>query len=93
MTESYEKDYWTQQELADRYGVSESTIKNWRDEGHLPFLRFPGSTHILYPVDAIKAVETKHTTPTKEADSKKRTAVMKRKKPVVSTTPEKEWRI
>lgn len=88
-----DKVYWTQQELAERYDVTESTIKNWRDRGCLPFLRFPGSDHVLYPVAGIKEAEARFLTQTKESSKKTSTPVVKRKKPEVSTTPNTEWRI
>ena len=90
-----EKEFWTQQELAERYGVVESTIKNWRDRGCLPFLRFPGSDHVLYPVAGIKEAEASFLTQSKESRKKSNasTPVVKRKKPEVSTTPNTEWRI
>ena len=87
------KNYWSQQELADRYGVSESTIKNWRDKGHLPYLSFPGSTRVLYPVDEVLAVEAKYKKSAKEVDGRVLRAKPVRKMPVVSPTPEREWRI
>jgi len=93
MKDICKKNYCSQQELADRYGVSESTIKNWRDEGHLPFLRFPGSTRVFYPVDEVLAVEAKHKISAKEVEDRILRAKNMRKKPVVSTTPEREWRI
>lgn len=49
--------YLTQQELAQRWRVSESTIKKWRDEGQIPFFRPPGSIRPLYPIIDIMAIE------------------------------------
>jgi predicted DNA-binding transcriptional regulator AlpA len=85
--------YLTQKELADRYSTSESTIKNWRDRGYLPFFRLPGSTRVLYPLDGILEVEQQYTTPAKEVKHRQQSAEVKRKKPVISATPKKEWRI
>jgi hypothetical protein len=85
--------YLTQKELADRYSTSESTIKNWRDRGYLPFMRLPGSTRVLYPLDGILEVEQQYTTPAKEVKHRQQSAEVKRKKPVISATPKKEWRI
>ena len=87
------KIYLTQKELADRYSASESTIKNWRDRGYLPFMRLPGSTKPLYPLDGIIEVEQQFTTPAKEVKNRQQSAEVKRKKPVISATPKKEWRI
>jgi len=33
-----EKKYLTQKEVADRFRVTPSTIKNWRDEGKLVYI-------------------------------------------------------
>jgi hypothetical protein len=88
-----QKNYFTQKELADRYSTSVSTIKNWRDRGYLPYMRLPGSTRVLYPLDGILKAELQFTTPAKEVKQKKESAERKRKKPVISATPKKEWRI
>ena len=93
MIEKIEKKYLTQKQLAERYSTSESTIKNWRDRGYLPFMRLPGSTKPLYPLDGIIEVEAKYTTPAKEVKHRQQSAERKRKKPVISTTAKKEWRI
>ena len=87
------KVYLTQKQLADRYNVSVSTIKNWRDRGYLPYLQLPDSTRVLYPLDGILEAELQFTTPAKEVKQKKESAERKRKKPVISATPKKEWRI
>ena len=41
--------FLTQAELAKRWRASQSCVKNWRDQGLLPFFRLPGSTRVLYP--------------------------------------------
>ncbi len=87
------KIYLTQKQLADRYSTSESTIKNWRDRGYLPFMRLPGSTRVFYPLDGILEAEQQFTTPAKEVKNRQQPSKTKRKKPVVSPTPQKEWRI
>ena len=91
MTET-KKNYWNQQELAERYGVSKGTISKWTKDGHLPNLRFPGSTRILYPIDDVISAEAKHTTKAKEVEDRVLQSVIERKKPVVSTTPQTEWK-
>ena len=87
------KNYWNQQELADRFGVSKGTISKWTKDGHLPYLRFPGSTRIFYPIDGVLAVEAKYKQSTEEVDGRVLRAKPMRKMPVVSPTPEREWRI
>jgi hypothetical protein len=86
------KRFLTQSELAERWKISESSVKNWRERGHLPYFRLPQSSRILYPVDAIEEVEKLHTTPAREVVRNKRQAEIRRKRPDVSAT-EKEWRI
>jgi len=56
-------------------------------------MRLPGSTRVLYPLDGILEAELQFTTPAKEVKHKKESAERKRKKPVISATPKKEWRI
>jgi len=84
----------TQKELAARWKVAQSSIIKWRNEGRVPFFRLPGTSRVLYPIDQILECEQTHTTTTKEAqrEQKERTE-LKRKKPVVSAKPFKEWRI
>ena len=85
--------YLTQSEFADYFRISESTAKNWRERGYVCYFQVPGSTRVLYPVEAIKEFERLHTTPAKEVDKKERRTEIKRKQPDVSATPRKEWRI
>ena len=87
------KKYFTQGELAKRWRLTESTVKNLRDRGQLPYFRLPGSSRILYPVETIEELEKQNTVPVKEVDRKRKKTEIKRKKPDVSATPKKEWRI
>ena len=80
-----------QKELAKRWHVSPGTIINWRQEGRLPFFRVPGTSKILYPGDKIIELENKNTTIVKEGPQQQ--PELKRKKPVMSAKPIKEWRI
>lgn len=89
-----EKRYINQRQLAERWDVSPGTIIKWRNEGRVPFFRLPGTSRVLYPIDQILECEQTHTTTTKEAQrEQKEHAELKRKKPVVSAKPFKEWRI
>ncbi len=81
--------YLTQEEVADRFRVSPSTIKNWRDRGLLTYFQAPGSTRILYPLEAVGEFEKQSTKIKKEVVK----PTEMRKKPEVSARPEKEWRI
>jgi hypothetical protein len=84
----------TQKELASRWKVAQSSIVNWRKNGKIPFFPIPGSSRILYSLESIIELERKHTTTTKEEQGEqKEHTELKRKKPVVSAKPFKEWRI
>ena len=87
------KRYLTQSELAERWRLTQSSIKNLRDRGQLPYFRLPGSSRVLYAAEAVEELERLHTTLAKEVDKKKQHTEIKRKKPDVSATPKKEWRI
>lgn len=82
--------YLTQKEVAGRFRVSPSTIKNWRDMGLLTYFQAPGSARVLYPVDAIEEFEKQSIKKKKEVV---KPAETRRKKPEISARPEKEWRI
>ena len=86
--------YITQNKLAERWHVSPGTIINWRDAGQLPFFRLPGSSKVLYPMDKIVELENQNTTTVTEVPNKhKQPTELKKRKPVVSAKPNKEWRI
>lgn len=89
-----EKYYFTQKELAERWHVSAGTVINLRNNGAIPFFRVPGASKILYPINRILECERQHTTEIQEEESKPQHRIeSKRKTPVVSTKPQKEWRI
>ena len=86
--------WFTQKELADRWRISPGSIINLRKNGKIPFFKLPDSSRVLYPVNQIIELEQQHTQFTKEEKKKrKQPAELKRKKPVVSAKPKKEWRI
>ena len=60
---AYELDqkYLTQEEVAMRFRVSQSTVKNWRDAGLLAYLQPPGSSRVIYPRESVDEFEKKHT--------------------------------
>lgn len=88
-----EKKYLTQSELAKRWRISPSSVKNWRERGYIPYLQFPGSTRIFYPLQGIIEAERQFTTPAKEVGKRKKRTEIRRKKPDISATSNKEWRI
>ena len=93
-TIKYEKKFYTQKELSNRWNVSEGTLINWRNQGHIPFFNLPGTAKILYPADKINEYENINTILKKEdfrAIQKQKESM--RKTSVVSANTEKDWRI
>ena len=82
--------YYTQKEVADRFRVTQSTVKNWRKNGLLKYFQAPGSRRILYPVDAVMELELKSLKKLGEVIKPKE---VKRERLELSPKPEREWRI
>jgi hypothetical protein len=78
----WEKELWTQKEVAEYFRVVQGTIKNWREQGLLSYWQTPGSTKVLYYRDQIKAFRDQNTTLKKGGGKPK--AKVKREKPSVS---------
>lgn len=89
----WEKELWTQQEVADYFRVVPGTVKNWRDQGFLSYWQAPGSTRVLYFSAGIKDFMDGNTHPRKGGDRQNQLVGIKRKKPDVSPTLDKKWRI
>jgi transposase-like protein len=87
-----EKKYLTQNEVARRFRVSPSTIKNWRDQGKLEYFQPDWSSRVLYPQESVDELERRYTKQAKDFEFKK-SAEVKRKMPGMSSKPKKEWRI
>jgi transposase len=87
-----EKRYMTQQEVAKRFRVSPSTIKNWKDQGKLDYFQPDWSSRVLYPKESIEEFERQHTKKAKVIEFKK-PAEIKREMSGMSSKPKKEWRI
>jgi hypothetical protein len=86
--------YLTQSEFADYFRISESTAKNWRERGYVCYFQVPGSTRVLYPVEAIKEFERQHTKSAREVVPKAiNGSEIERVKPVVSSSGDEDWRI
>ena len=82
--------YLTQQEVADRFRVALSTVKNWRERGLLKYFQAPGSSRVLYPVDAVEELERQ------SIKQKKGVVILpeiKRERPRVPAKPQKVWRV
>jgi len=87
----WERELWTQGEVASYFRVSESTIKNWRDRGLLSYWQAPGSTKVLYYRDEIKDFRDSYT---KKKGGDKKQTVIRREKPCVSPSRRNTvWRI
>lgn len=82
--------YLTQREVAARFRVAQSTVKNWRERGLLAYFQAPGSTRVLYPVSAVEQLEL-HSI--KREKGVVRPTEIKRERPRVPARPEKEWRL
>ena len=80
--------YFTQRELAERFRVSQSTIINWRNRGLLRYLKLPGSSRVLYPVDAIQEFEQQQIVYEKEVVKNNRSRGKRSKISAIT-----EWRI
>jgi hypothetical protein len=85
--------FLTQKQLAQRWQMSPSCVKNYRDKGLVPFLRLPTTRRILYPLDQIEQLELKNIQPCGKETSPR--PEKKRKKLEVSSTTHdgKKWRI
>ena len=89
----WEKELWTQREVSDYFRVVPGTVKNWREQGYLSYWQAPGSTRVLYFSGEIKDFKENNTNPRKGGDKTRNLDKVKRKKPDVSPTSDKKWRI
>jgi len=87
----HETRYLTQREVAGRFRVAPSTVANWRERGLLRYFQAPGSSRILYPIDAVAELEQKSIKQKKKGVV--RPAEIKRKRPRIPAKPEQDWRL
>jgi hypothetical protein len=94
-TDLWDKELWTQNEVAQYFRVVPGTIKNWRDQGYLSYYQAPGSSRVLYFRDEIKDFVGKNSVKRKGYGgcSNKKIKGNFEKKPVVSGQPIEDWRI
>ena len=90
------KKFLTQQELAERWCISASCVKNYRVSGYLPYFQLPGSKRVLYPISEIERIETENIK--YEGKEKRRREVkgrIEKETPEISSTINgyKKWRI
>jgi hypothetical protein len=87
--ELWEKELWTQKEVANYFRVVQGTVKNWRDQGFLSFWQAPGSTKILYYRDEIKNFRNQNTTLKKGGGANENRIVVRKRKGKPSVSPNK----
>ncbi|MCB2169445.1 MAG: helix-turn-helix domain-containing protein [Deltaproteobacteria bacterium] len=85
----WEKELWTQNEVADYFRVTANTIKNWRNRGLLSFFIAPGSDRVLYYRREIENFQETFTQWRKEPQKGQERVV--RVKPRLSS--DDDWRI
>jgi hypothetical protein len=85
----WDKEFWTQNEVAGYFRVVPSTVKNWRDQGLLSFWQAPGSTKILYYRDEIKNFRNQNTTLKKGGGANENRIVVRKRKGKPSVSPNK----
>jgi ABC-type microcin C transport system duplicated ATPase subunit YejF len=87
--------YFTQKELAQRWRITEATVKSIRDRGDIPYFFPPSSSRVLYPREEILTIEREqlNCNDKEEERQQKESAVNKRIKPVNPTNSKQEWRI
>ena len=86
--------FFTQKELAERWRVTEATIKNIRDKGGISHFFLPNSSRVLYPIEEVIRIETEHLVLNKKENNTLREQFdSKMKKPVVSSNSNKKWEI
>ena len=89
-----EKKFYTPPEVADLFRVSPGKIKNWRDAGLLNYFQVPGSTRVMYPVDAVDKFQSEHMKHAKVLPLRRPDAVIKQDKQELSPDRiKKVWRI
>jgi hypothetical protein len=86
------QEYLTQQEVADLFRVTPSTVKNWRDAGLLDYFQPPGSSRVLYPRESVSGFRRQHIKRAKVIEFR-RPAEIKREMPEMSSNLDEDWRI
>ena len=87
----WEKELWTQNEVAAYFRVVPSTVKNWREQGFLSYFQPLGSSRVLYYSDEIRQFRDSNTINKKGGGAREAVRPTK-EKPDISAT-RKEWRI
>jgi len=87
--EIWEKELWTQKEVANYFRVMQGTVINWRNQGLLSYWQAPGSTKILYFRDEIKELRNQNTTLQKGGGASETKIVVRKRKEKPSVSPKK----
>lgn len=82
----------SQKEVAKIIGVSENTIKNWRESKHLSYFKAPGSRRIMYFEEDVNAFIENNTRNRKRGDAL-RNKVLNKGKSKISSNLNEDWRI
>ena len=88
----WNKEIWTQNEVAGYCRVSPATIKNWREKGKFSYVKVPGSSRVFYYRDEIIAFIERNTIHKKGGGKTKGKKPVNKRMPVVSSTDD-DWRI
>ena len=87
--ELWEKELWTQKEVANYFRVVQGTVKNWRDQGFLSYWQALGSSKILYYRYEIEEFRDQNTTLRKGGDASENKIVARKRKEKPSVSPKK----
>jgi len=80
----WQKELWTQSEVAGYFRVVPGTVKNWREQGLLRYWQAPGSSKVLFFRDDIKDFRDQNTTLKKGGGRSENKRIKRKEKPSVS---------
>ncbi|BBO92071.1 helix-turn-helix domain-containing protein [Desulfosarcina ovata] len=89
----WDKELWTQNEVAGYFRVVPGTVKNWREQGLLSYWQAPGSSRVLYHRDDIKDFRDKNSFNKKGGDAGDPSKGTIKGRPVISAKTDEDWRI
>ena len=80
----WQKELWTQNEVAGYFRVVPGTVKNWREQGLLRYWQAPGSSKVLFFRDDIKDFRDQNATLKKGGGWSENKSIIRKEKPSVS---------
>ena len=80
----WDKEFWTQNEVAGYFRVVPGTVKNWREQGLLRYWQAPGSSKVLFFRDDIKDFRDQNATLKKGGGRNENKRIIRKEKPSVS---------